>query len=88
MRTFTENTQMEMTLGNANEGTGCSVRQFNRAQWWFQRMRLVVDRALDRRPIPQPRPEQTWLPGAYCLHDFPAYRPSDFTRLENHRARG
>jgi len=31
------------------------------AQWWFNRMRAVVDNALDRTPAPSPRPEQRYL---------------------------
>ncbi len=37
-------------------------RRQNRAQWWFERMRVVVDRAFDWRPAPPPRPEQIWFP--------------------------
>ena len=33
----------------------------SRAQWWFNRMRAVVDNALDRTPAPSPRPEQRYL---------------------------
>jgi len=33
----------------------------SRAQWWFNRMRAVVDDALDRTPAPPPRPEQRYL---------------------------
>ena len=33
----------------------------SRAQWWFNRMRAVVDNALDRTPAPPPRPEQRYL---------------------------
>lgn len=32
-----------------------------RAEWWFARMRLVVDRALDWSATPVARPEQTYL---------------------------
>jgi hypothetical protein len=32
-------------------------------QWWFQRMRQMVDRALDWQPAPPPRLEQIDLPG-------------------------
>ena len=32
-----------------------------RAQWWFDQMRQVVDRALDRRPGLTPPPEQIHL---------------------------
>ncbi len=36
---------------------------FRRAQWWFRRMRQIVDGALDWQPAPPPRPEQVLLPG-------------------------
>ncbi len=31
------------------------------ANWWFERMRQVVDQAFDWRPALPPRPEQRWL---------------------------
>jgi hypothetical protein len=86
MKELLENAQMEMTLGIAHEWTGNAPHPHRRAQWWFQRMRLVVDRALDWQPAPQPPPEQVWLPGACRLHDLPAFRPSDFGRIEQTRA--
>jgi hypothetical protein len=36
-------------------------RHLNRALWWFQQMRHVVDLATDWQPAPPPRPEQTWF---------------------------
>jgi hypothetical protein len=36
-------------------------RRIQRARWWFDRMRQVVDRALDRRPEAAARPEQRYL---------------------------
>ena len=36
-------------------------KRLNRAHWWFERMRQVVDRAMDWRPAPPPRPEQMWF---------------------------
>ena len=36
-------------------------RKQRRAHWWFQQMRQIVDQALDRRPAPLARPEQTYL---------------------------
>jgi hypothetical protein len=33
-----------------------------RALWWFDRMRQIVDRAMDWPPAPPCRPEQTWFP--------------------------
>jgi len=41
------------------EGRGRPRR--GRAQWWFNRMRAVVDNALDRSAAPLPRPEQGYL---------------------------
>jgi hypothetical protein len=35
-----------------------------RANWWFGRMRAVVERAMDWPEAGQPRPEQIWIPGA------------------------
>jgi hypothetical protein len=40
---------------SANHGAS-----FRRAQWWFRRMRQIVDSALDWEP--PPRPEQILLP--------------------------
>ena len=34
-------------------------------QWWFRRMRQVVDRAFDWQAAPPARPEQIWLPGTH-----------------------
>jgi hypothetical protein len=36
----------------------------HRAHWWFERMRQVVERAIDWEPAPVPRPEQIWFPTA------------------------
>lgn len=52
--------QMEMCFGKA------SYRQQKqkRAQWWFHRMRQIVERATDWQPAPPPRPVQIWFPVA------------------------
>jgi len=42
----------------ANQGPS-----FRRAQWWFHRMRQIVDSALDWQAAPSPRPEQIIFPG-------------------------
>jgi hypothetical protein len=57
--------QMELSLEKARVCPSLNRRQrrLNRANWWFERMREVVDRAFDRQPAPAPRPEQTWFPG-------------------------
>ncbi len=56
--------QMELGLGNALLCQSVSRRQhrLNRASWWFDRMRRIVEGALDWQPAPAPRPEQIWLP--------------------------
>lgn len=35
-----------------------------RANWWFGRMRNIVEHAMDWPAAGQPRPEQIWMPGA------------------------
>jgi hypothetical protein len=55
-------TQMEMSFEAAAGHLVPRRRRLTRAQWWFQRMRQLVDRAVDWAPIPEPRPEQMWLP--------------------------
>jgi hypothetical protein len=35
-----------------------------RADWWFNRMRAIVEDAMDWNAAAQPRPEQIWMPGA------------------------
>jgi hypothetical protein len=40
-------------------------RRTARAAWWFGKMRAAVNQAMDWPPTNAPRPEQTFLPGAY-----------------------
>jgi hypothetical protein len=54
--------QLEMSFGTMPAPVGRTNRRASRAQWWFARMRQVVDRAMDWQPIPPARPEQIWLP--------------------------
>ncbi len=35
-----------------------------RANWWFNRMRTIVEQAMDWNAMAEPRPEQIWMPGA------------------------
>lgn len=65
--------QLEMSFGSTGEQLTRRQRRLNRAQWWFQRMRQMVDRAVDWQPAPLARPEQIWFPGT---HRQPAL-PSD-----------
>ena len=60
--------QLELTLPNRNREHGANRRQHgNRAQWWFNRMREVVDAALEWQPAPAGRPEQLHFAGAHRL---------------------
>lgn len=62
--------QIELSFETAalHRGMDRRVRQTRqaaraaRAQWWFQRMREVVGRTLDRHPMPPSRPEQICFP--------------------------
>jgi len=61
-------TNKQLELGfNAN--TTCNFgrkreSRMARGQWWFARMREAVRNGIDWQPVNQPRPEQTWIPGA------------------------
>jgi hypothetical protein len=59
------NGQMELSLENGKLCPSLTRRQrrMSRAQWWFQRMRQVVDRVID--PPAAPRPEQMVFAGAH-----------------------
>ena len=69
MTTTAEQTNQQLELGlNAGRCTVRNVRRENRmarATWWFSKMREVVNGAMDWPPTDAPRPEQTFLPGAY-----------------------
>lgn len=56
--------QIELDFNNTS-AAACKAsrveRRRGRAQWWFQQMRLAVDRAVDRNAAPQPRPQQVYL---------------------------
>jgi hypothetical protein len=61
------NEQKQMELGIGKKLRACTSaqrprRRLSRANWWFQQMREVVDRAVDWRPDPPARPEQTYFP--------------------------
>ena len=55
--------QMELSFGTARAVYSVNRRQqrLNRAAWWFERMRQIVDRAFEWQPEPAGRPEQIWL---------------------------
>ena len=57
------NTQLELGFVSAGQPFVMTRRQRrqSRANWWFERMRQVVDRAFDWQPRPPAPPEQIWL---------------------------
>lgn len=61
-------TNQQMELGFSGQKlltrSGRRERRMTRAKWWFTNMRQIVDRAMDWQAAAEPRPEQTWLPGA------------------------
>jgi hypothetical protein len=69
LTTTTENTDQQLELGfNAGLRTPRIARReqrMARASWWFNKMREAVNGAMDWPPTNTPRPEQTFLPGAY-----------------------
>ena len=54
--------QMEMSFSRAEKAAAGRRERQNRAQWWFRRMRQIVDLASDWQPAPPPRPVQVWFP--------------------------
>jgi hypothetical protein len=69
--------QMELGFGNAMAYHVVTRRQrrLSRANWWFERMRRVVEGAMDWKPAPTPRPEQIWLPDSRLQGRIPAALP-------------
>ena len=59
--------QLELTLAGASPRRPLirARGRARRANWWFARMREIVDGACDWQPAPPPRPEQTWFPNAF-----------------------
>jgi len=58
-----KNDQLELGLQNQRACPSVARRQrrLSRAAQWFDRMRQVVDDAVDYPPAPAPRREQIWL---------------------------
>lgn len=73
------NAQLELSFGKmATLGPGeRQPRWLHRAHWWFERMRQVVDLAVDWDPAPPPRPEQICLPNVYRALRADAARPAE-----------
>jgi hypothetical protein len=71
------NGQLEMSFSQQTTTKPGCERRSSRAQWWFQRMRQLVERATDWEPAALPRPEQIYFPGA---HRQPALAPQSTGR--------
>jgi hypothetical protein len=61
----TTNITNQMELGFAQQQLSATARERQhrqtRAQWWFKQMRRVVDIAMEWRPSPPARAEQSYL---------------------------
>ena len=68
--------QMELSFDSSHAFRPAIRRQrkSRRAHWWFEQMRHIVDRTLDRQPASPPRPEQYYLtlPGRSSAREFTA----------------
>jgi hypothetical protein len=55
--------QMELSLqaGKLGASSRRKTQRKQRAQWWFNQMRRVVDAAMEWQPSPSHRPEQAYL---------------------------
>ena len=63
---MTTNNQLELGFNSVPAQAAGSRREgrISRANWWFARMRDIVEDAMDWSGTTEPRPEQIWLPGA------------------------
>lgn len=66
MTTNQQDSQLELGLGNRIQRSVPRKTRVQRARWWFNRMRQVVDNAFDWESAPA-RAEQMWMPGSYRL---------------------
>jgi hypothetical protein len=63
------NAQLELSFNTRNArqlSRGTRRPSVRNPQWWFRRMRQIVDNALDWQPAPPPPPEQI----SFSLKDF------------------
>jgi hypothetical protein len=67
MTTPINDQQLELGFNSAQRATRIARREqrLARAAWWFNKMRAAVNGAMDWPPNDAPRPQQTFLPGAY-----------------------
>jgi hypothetical protein len=61
---MTTNEQMELGISKTRSCASAKrpQRRLSRANWWFQQMREVVDKAVDWQPAPPARPQQIYFP--------------------------
>jgi hypothetical protein len=57
--------ELGFAAASACQAAGYRPRRLARANWWFQRMRQLVDRATDWQPALPARPEQSWFPNTH-----------------------
>jgi hypothetical protein len=77
------NNQLELSFDHLLVAPSPALRhrRASRAQWWFDVMRQIVDRACDWEPAAPPRPEQIWfnqpsVPGSTLLDTASANQDS------------
>jgi hypothetical protein len=60
------NEQLELGFNGLPPRANAARREgrIARADWWFARMRAIVESAMDWSAAAEPRPEQIWIPGA------------------------
>jgi hypothetical protein len=65
-KTNATNEQLELRFNGSRPRANAPRREgrIARANWWFTQMRGLVESAMDWQAAGQPRPEQTWMPGA------------------------
>ena len=58
--------QLELGFNGLPPRAGAVGREgrIARANWWFARMRNIVEHAMDWSAAAEPRPDQIWIPGA------------------------
>ena len=63
---MTTNDQLELGFNGTQAAVDGPRREgrIARANWWFNRMRDIVEDAMDWSAVAEPRPEQIWMPGA------------------------
>ena len=69
MTTTKTNEQLELGfnpgMGRRDANSARPGSRIARANWWFARMRAIVENAMDWSAAAEPRPEQIWIPGAH-----------------------